>query len=96
MLRLLSLLAVTIAEVREGAIYHVLLCGSAHRMHGTVRQMHENKYLHLPVVEEDSGKVLGVVSVMEVIHATAGEKGSDRRVQQLQQVSCACVACRLL
>lgn len=40
--------------------------------------MHENKYLHLPVVEEDTGKVLGVVSVMEIIHATAGEKGSDR------------------
>jgi len=43
-----------------------------------VFQMHENKYLHLPVVEEDTGRVLGVVSVMEIIQATAGEKGSDR------------------
>lgn len=39
-------------------------------------QMHENKYLHLPVVDEDSGNVLGVVSVMEIIQATAGEEGS--------------------
>ncbi|CAM9490449.1 unnamed protein product, partial [Ectocarpus sp. 8 AP-2014] len=38
--------------------------------------MHENKYLHLPVVDEDSGNVLGVVSVMEIIQATAGEEGS--------------------
>lgn len=39
-------------------------------------QMHENKYLHLPVVDETNGNVLGVVSVMEIIQATAGEEGS--------------------
>ncbi len=39
-------------------------------------QMHENKYLHLPVVDESNGNVLGVVSVMEIIQATAGEEGS--------------------
>lgn len=39
-------------------------------------QMHDNKYLHLPVVEESSGKVLGVVAVMEIILAIAGEEGS--------------------
>ena len=38
--------------------------------------MHENKYLHLPVVDESNGNVLGVVSVMEIIQATAGEEGS--------------------
>lgn len=38
--------------------------------------MHDNKYLHLPVVEESSGKVLGVVAVMEIILAIAGEEGS--------------------
>ncbi|CAM9344846.1 unnamed protein product, partial [Hapterophycus canaliculatus] len=43
-----------------------------------LREMHENRYLHLPVVDEDSGNVLGVVSVMEIIQATAGDKGSDR------------------
>ncbi|CAN0160389.1 unnamed protein product, partial [Ectocarpus sp. 6 AP-2014] len=41
-----------------------------------LQEMHENKYLHLPVVDEDSGNVLGVVSVMEIIQATAGEEGS--------------------
>lgn len=40
--------------------------------------MHENKYLHLPVVDEDSGEVIGVVNVMEIIQATAGDKGSER------------------
>ena len=40
--------------------------------------MHENKYLHLPVVDEGTGEVLGVVGVMEIIRATAGAKGSDR------------------
>lgn len=40
--------------------------------------MHENRYLHLPVVEENSGNVLGVVSVMEIIQAVAGDKGSER------------------
>ena len=39
-------------------------------------QMHENKYLHLPVVDEESGTVLGAVNVMEIIQATAGEQGS--------------------
>lgn len=40
--------------------------------------MHENKYLHLPVVDESSGAVVGVVGVMEIIQATAGDRGSDR------------------
>lgn len=43
-----------------------------------VAKMHENKYLHLPVVDESSGTVLGVVSVMEIIQATAGDRGSSR------------------
>lgn len=43
-----------------------------------VFQMHENKYLHLPVVDEDRGMVEGVVNVMEIVQATAGDKGSSR------------------
>lgn len=30
----------------------------------------------MPVVEEDSGKVIGVVDVMEIIEATVGQEGS--------------------
>lgn len=41
-------------------------------------QMHENKYLHLPVVDENDGTVVGVVGVMEIIQATAGDRGSER------------------
>lgn len=41
-------------------------------------QMHENKYLHLPVVDEEEGTVVGVVNVMEIVQATAGDKGSSR------------------
>lgn len=41
-------------------------------------QMHENRYLHLPVVDEDEGTVVGVVNVMEIVKATAGAKGSSR------------------
>ena len=40
--------------------------------------MHENKYLHLPVVDIDASTVLGVVNVMEIFQATAGDKGSAR------------------
>lgn len=40
--------------------------------------MHENKYLHLPVVDIDAGTVVGVVNVMEILQATAGDKGSAR------------------
>lgn len=40
--------------------------------------MHENKYLHLPVVDEASGIVQGVVNVMEIVQATAGTRGSAR------------------
>lgn len=40
--------------------------------------MHENKYLHLPVVDADAGMVVGVVNVMEILQATAGDKGSAR------------------
>lgn len=41
-------------------------------------QMHENKYLHLPVVDVDASTVVGVVNVMEILQATAGDKGSAR------------------
>lgn len=41
-------------------------------------QMHENKYLHLPVLDQSTCTVLGVVSVMEIIQATAGDRGSTR------------------
>lgn len=40
-------------------------------------QMHQNKYLHLPVVDESNGTVSGVVNVMEIMQATAGEQGSS-------------------
>lgn len=40
-------------------------------------QMCENRYLHLPVVAEGSGEVLGVVDVMEIIQATVGQEGSS-------------------
>lgn len=42
--------------------------------------MHENKYLHLPVLDERNGVVVGVVNVMEIIQAVAGNKGSERLV----------------
>lgn len=38
--------------------------------------MHQNKYLHLPVVDEANGTVLGLVNVMDIMQATAGEHGS--------------------
>lgn len=41
--------------------------------------MHENKYLHLPVVDEDQGGlVVGVVNVVELVQATVGSRGSSR------------------
>ncbi len=40
--------------------------------------MHENKYLHLPVVDLDQSTVVGVVNVMEILQATAGDRGSSR------------------
>ena len=55
------------------------LCGLSFAMRGLCVmccQMHDNKYLHLPVVDESSGNVVGVVGVMEIILATAGEQGS--------------------
>lgn len=39
-------------------------------------QMCENRYLHLPVVDEETGEVMGVVDVMEIIEATVGQEGS--------------------
>ncbi|CAN0034127.1 unnamed protein product [Ectocarpus fasciculatus] len=39
--------------------------------------MCENRYLHLPVVDERSGAVLGVVDVMEIVQATVGQEGSS-------------------
>lgn len=50
-------------------------------------QMHENKYLHLPVVDLDVGTVVGVVNVMEILRATAGDKGSSRLVWLVAGVS---------
>lgn len=38
--------------------------------------MCEKRYLHLPVVAEDTGQVLGVVDVMEIVQATVGQEGS--------------------
>ena len=40
------------------------------------RQMCDNRYLHMPVVDEDSGEVMGVVDVMEIIEAMVGQEGS--------------------
>lgn len=40
--------------------------------------MHENKYLHLPVLNQATGQVVGVVNVMEIIQSTAGDNGSER------------------
>lgn len=42
--------------------------------------MHENRYLHLPVVDVKASTVVGVVNVMEILQATAGDKGSARYV----------------
>ena len=39
--------------------------------------MCENRYHHLPVMEEESGEVMGVVDVMEIIQATVGQEGSS-------------------
>ena len=39
-----------------------------------LHMMHDNKYLHLPVVDGDA--VVGVVDVMEVVYATMGD-GDD-------------------
>lgn len=41
-------------------------------------QMHENSYLHLPVVDGEGGRILGVVNVVEVVKATIGARGSAR------------------
>ena len=41
-------------------------------------QMHENKYLHLPVLDGEQHTVVGVVNVMEIVQATAGAKDSAR------------------
>ncbi|CAM9811460.1 unnamed protein product, partial [Chrysoparadoxa australica] len=38
-----------------------------------LHQMHEYKYLHLPVVT-DGGRVVGLVDVMEIINATVGKE----------------------
>ncbi|CAN0164528.1 unnamed protein product, partial [Chrysoparadoxa australica] len=39
-----------------------------------LHQMHECRYLHLPVVT-DGGRVVGLVDVMEIINATVGKEG---------------------
>eukprot|EP00953_Heterococcus_sp_UTEX-ZZ885_P010254 5988-Heterococcus_DN1.PRE.1 len=41
-----------------------------------LQQMHECKYLHLPVVDA-KGRVVGLVDVMEIINATVGQEGSS-------------------
>ena len=39
--------------------------------------MCENRYHHLPVVKKESGEVMGVVDVLEIIQATVGQKDSS-------------------
>jgi hypothetical protein len=39
-----------------------------------LREMHDHKYLHLPV-RDDDGTVVGLVDVMELVCSTAGGKG---------------------
>ncbi len=41
-----------------------------------LHQMHDCRYLHLPVVD-DGGDVQGVVNVMEIINSIVGEEGSS-------------------
>eukprot|EP00595_Chromulina_sp_UTEXLB2642_P003607 CAMPEP_0196767158 /NCGR_PEP_ID=MMETSP1095-20130614/36947_1 /TAXON_ID=96789 ORGANISM="Chromulina nebulosa, Strain UTEXLB2642" /NCGR_SAMPLE_ID=MMETSP1095 /ASSEMBLY_ACC=CAM_ASM_000446 /LENGTH=115 /DNA_ID=CAMNT_0042133777 /DNA_START=1 /DNA_END=345 /DNA_ORIENTATION=+ len=43
-----------------------------------LRDMHDHKYLHLPV-REGSGKVIGVVGVMELVNSATGEGGKGWR-----------------
>eukprot|EP01035_Chromulina_nebulosa_P019233 gene19233-25084_t len=43
-----------------------------------LREMHDHKYLHLPVREE-SGRVVGVVDVMELVNSATGEGGKGWR-----------------
>ncbi|CAM9964799.1 unnamed protein product, partial [Choristocarpus tenellus] len=42
-----------------------------------LHEMHENRYLHLPVVNATGG-VKGLVSVMDIVNAVAGTEGSSR------------------
>lgn len=42
------------------------------------KQMRDNEVLYLPVSDRNSGEVSGVVEVMEILHAIAGERGGDR------------------
>lgn len=39
--------------------------------------MCENRYLHMPVVDDSTGKVMGVVDVMDIVQATVGQEGSS-------------------
>eukprot|EP01038_Epipyxis_sp_PR26KG_P006721 gene6721-9214_t len=41
-----------------------------------LKEMHDHKFLHLPVRESD-GKVIGLVDVMELMTKTAGERGEN-------------------
>jgi CBS domain-containing protein len=41
-----------------------------------LREMHDHKYLHLPVRDED-GRVVGMVGVMELLCSTAGGEGGS-------------------
>ena len=40
-----------------------------------LKEMHDQKFLHLPVRDESTGLVLGLVDVMELVCSTAGEGG---------------------
>lgn len=42
-----------------------------------LRQMHDGHYLHLPVVDEESGSVLGVVDALQIANATMGDGHQD-------------------
>jgi len=39
--------------------------------------MHDRKCLHLPVLDDESGRVLGLVDVMELLGVTAGGDGAS-------------------
>lgn len=43
--------------------------------------MCQNGYLHMPVVDDATGRVVGVVDVMEIIEVTVGQEGSAGYVE---------------
>ena len=37
-----------------------------------LKEMHDHKYLHLPVKDEQTGSILGVIDVMELLRHSVG------------------------